>query len=97
MSNLAILAGVVVVDDEADAVGADGFDGAADAADDDTDGFPLIWPAFAGTDPKDFTPSALIAGVAAGDEDIGAETAETSSVVPKVKPDPSRCERKSCK
>jgi hypothetical protein len=76
------LAGVVVVGDEADAVGADGFDGTADAAD-DTDGFPLTWPAFAGTDPKDFMLSALMA--------------ETSSVVPKVKPDPSRCERKSCK
>ena len=45
----------------------------------------------AGTDPKDFTPSDLVGGMAAGDEDIGAET---SSIDPKVTAEPVHLERK---
>ena len=51
----------------------------------DMDGFPLTWPVATGTDPKDFTPSDLVGGTAAGDEDIGAET---SSIDPKVTAEP---------
>lgn len=39
----------------------------------------------AGTEPKDFTPSDLMAGVAAGDDEMGAET---SSIEPKVTAEP---------
>jgi hypothetical protein len=54
---------------------------------DETDDFPFIWLGVAGTEPKDFTPSddALIAGVAAGEEDIGAEA---SSMDPKDTTEP---------
>jgi hypothetical protein len=49
---------------------------------DETDDFPFTWLTVAGTEPNDFTPSteALMAGVAAGEEDIGAEA---SSMEPK--------------
>jgi hypothetical protein len=53
----------------------------------ETDDFPFIWLTVAGTEPKDFTPSAeaLIAGVDAGEEDIGAEA---SSMDPKETAEP---------
>ena len=41
----------------------------------------------AGTVPNDFTPSVLMGGTEAGDEDIGAET---SSIEPKVTAEPGR-------
>lgn len=51
----------------------------------DMDGFPLTWPVATGTDPKVFTPSDLVGGTAAGEEDIGAET---SFIDPKVTAEP---------
>ena len=44
-----------------------------------------------GTDSKNFMPSDLVGGTAAGDEDIGAET---SSIDPKVTAEPVQWERK---
>jgi hypothetical protein len=41
----------------------------------------------AGTDPNDFTPSDLIGGTEAGEEDIGAAT---SSIEPKVTEEPMK-------
>ena len=55
------------------------------------DGFPLTWPVTTGTDPKDFTPSDLVRGTAAGDKDIGTET---SSIDPKVTAEPVHLGRK---
>jgi hypothetical protein len=88
MSTLAILDGVGVcgggvgdIDVEADVVGGGGFED--DEA--DMDGLPLTWPADAGTEPNDLTPSDLIAGMAAGEDDNGAETL---SVVPNVTDEP---------
>lgn len=82
---MAAVAGVTAGDDAAEeedeAVG-----GGTTEVLEDIDAFPLTWPV-AGTDPKDFTASDLIAGVAAGDEDIGAET---SSIDPKVTAEPRK-------
>jgi len=54
---------------------------------DETDDFPFIWLTVAGTEPNVFTPSAddLMAGVAAGEEDMGAEA---SSMDPKETTEP---------
>lgn len=55
--------------------------------------FPLTWPillvvaAVAGTEPKDLTPSDLMAGVAAGDDEMGAEA---SSIEPNVTAEPTQ-------
>ncbi len=46
----------------------------------DTDDLPFTWLTVAGTVPNVLTPSDFIGGVAAGDDDIGAET---SSIDPK--------------
>lgn len=62
-----------------------GEDDVGNGGRDEMEGFPLIWPAAAGTDPKDFT-SDLMGGAAEGDEDMGAET---SSIDPKVTAEPS--------
>jgi hypothetical protein len=73
--------------DEADeaAVDVEAVGGTTDALE-DMDGFPLTWPVAAtGTVPKVFTPSDLVGGTAAGDEDIGAET---SSIDPNVTAEP---------
>lgn len=79
-----------VVDADEEAVG-----GTTEALD-EIEALPLTWPvgpfwaagvAAAGTDPKDFTPSDLRAGAAAGDEDIGADT---SSIDPKVTAEPAK-------
>ena len=79
-----------LVEDDEEAAG-----GTTDALD-DMEALPLTWPegpfwpagvAAAGTDPKDFTPSDLRAGAAAGDEDIGADT---SSIDPKVTAEPAK-------
>jgi hypothetical protein len=77
-----------------DAAAEDGGVGGFTGAREDIEALPLTWPgaAFwpeavvaAGTVPKDFTPSDLRAGAAAGDEDIGADT---SSIDPKVTAEP---------
>lgn len=54
---------------------------------DDMEAFPFTWPILvaAGTDPKVLTPSDLMGGVAAGEEDMGAET---SSIDQKVTGEP---------
>lgn len=54
---------------------------------DEKEDFPFIWLGVAGTEPNDFTLSAeaLMAGVAAGDEEIGAEA---SSMDPKDTTEP---------
>jgi hypothetical protein len=80
MSSFAGLDGVEGID----CGGVDDDDGAKEGLDEIED-LPLTWPTVAGTDPKDFTPSDLMGGAAAGDEDIGAET---SSIDPKVTADP---------
>lgn len=46
----------------------------------DTDDLPFTWLTVAGTVPNVLTPSDFIGGVAAGDDDIGAEA---SSIDPK--------------
>lgn len=66
--------------------GVEEVDDGANGGRDEMYGFPLTWPAVAGTDPKDFT-SDLMGGAAEGDEDMGAET---SSIDPKVTADPNR-------
>lgn len=65
--------------------GVDAEEDGAKGALDEIEDFPLTWPEVAGTDPKDFTPSDLMGGAAAGEEDIGAET---SSIDPNVTADP---------
>ena len=55
------------------------------------DGFPLTLPVATGTDPKVLMPSDLVGGMAAGDEDIGAET---SSIDPNITAEPVHWVRK---
>jgi len=60
-------------------------DEAVDGANDGLDEIEDLPFNNAGTDPKDFTPSDLIGGAAAGEEDIGAES---SSIDPNVTAEP---------
>ena len=87
MSILGFAGGVAadMADDDA-AVDVEAVGDTTDALE-DMDAFPLTWPVAVatGTDPKVFTPSDLVGGTAAGDEDIGAET---SSIDPKVTAEP---------
>jgi hypothetical protein len=62
-------------------------DGARDGRDDETEYFPFMWPPVAVTDPKDFTLSDLMAGIAVGEVEIGAET---SPIDPKVTAVPNK-------
>jgi hypothetical protein len=89
MSIFFSLAGGVGVDGGGVGVDEDAVVGFVDTAV-EVDGFPLTW-----TDPKDLTPPLPlaapafdIAGVAAGDDEIGAET---SSMDPNVTAEPICC------